>query len=167
MVFESGTHPAQKFTIGLYAFQHFFLCHVFVHYKVPSLFVIFILRPPGAGCVHDQKRSERIRVLPYSSIALTRSCFIFFIAIPPKKVQRIHRHWNFLSQILQLQVFVCCPWDGRIIAPPAGGKKWDNWLLIGRYWLLWIKYESFADYFVDCLWTFYGYPKLFPYISLE
>lgn len=35
----------------------------------------------------DQKRSERIKVLPYSSIALTRSCFteFFFIAIPPKK----------------------------------------------------------------------------------
>ena len=33
----------------------------------------------------DQKRSERIRDLPCSSIALTRSCFmeIFFIAIPP------------------------------------------------------------------------------------
>ena len=41
----------------------------------------------------DQKRSERIRLLPYSSIALTRSCFteFFFIAIPPKKVGRINR----------------------------------------------------------------------------
>ena len=47
----------------------------------------------GAGCDRNQKRSERIRLLPYSSIALTRSCFmeIFFIAIPPKKVVRMNR----------------------------------------------------------------------------
>jgi len=37
--------------------------------------------------VCDQKRSERIRLLPYSCIALTRSCFMefFFMAIPPLK----------------------------------------------------------------------------------
>ena len=39
----------------------------------------------------DQMRFSRIRLLPYSFIALTRSCFaeIFFIAIPPKIYLRI------------------------------------------------------------------------------
>ena len=83
---HSGTHPVQILAISFYAFQHFFLSHAFIHMDNTSFVIVFILRPHGASCVYDQKRSERIRVLPYSSIALTRSCLaFFFIAIPPKK----------------------------------------------------------------------------------
>ena len=35
----------------------------------------------------------------------------------------------------------CCPQRGGIIASDFPGKKWDYWLLMGEYWLLWMKYE--------------------------
>jgi hypothetical protein len=61
---------------------------VIVKYLQISLFVIYLFYGLLKAFVRlDQIRSERIRVLPYSSIALTRSCFIdFFIAIPPKNL---------------------------------------------------------------------------------
>lgn len=59
----------------------------------------------------------------------------------------------------------CRIWDVRIIALCFRGKKWDNWLLIGRYWLLWIEYESIPYHFMDSLWIIYGYVKLFSWKS--
>ena len=36
---------------------------------------------------------------------------------------------------------ICSPQDGRIIAPVSQGKKCQNWLPFGKYWLPWIDYE--------------------------
>ena len=64
--------------------------------------------PYGARCVHDQKQSERISVLPYSSIALTRSCFtFFFIAIPPKQFYGCSAFESFHLASCN-RVFICC-----------------------------------------------------------
>lgn len=61
-------------------------------------------------CDRNQVRSERIRLLPYSFIALTRSCFteIFFIAIPPYNLGRITACELFLNKTCK---------DGRRASP--------------------------------------------------
>ena len=65
--------------------------------KVSGENILSISCPLWGALWSDQKRSERIRVLPYSSIALMRSCFIelFFIALPPKQVVRTKPQMKF------------------------------------------------------------------------
>jgi len=69
------------------ALVRFFAKLVFIIFtsEIEFLFYFYMIGLLRATDWCDQKRSERIRVLPYSSIALTRSCFteFFFIAIPP------------------------------------------------------------------------------------
>ena len=87
---QSGAEAVQKLAVlghGLGQILRKIVLHKKFPPKLSLLFYFYIMGLLKAIVGLDQKRSERIRDLPCSSIALTRSCFmeIFFIAIPPKK----------------------------------------------------------------------------------
>ena len=161
VVRESGTHPVQKLTVSFHAIAHLFLGHIFVHCK--SLFLIYLYLTPAGGRLCSW--SEAIRENQSVTVLLHRiDEELLHILHSNTSIKHCSEtpHLKVYISILAALSFVCCTRDGRIITLYPKGKKWDNWLLIGRYWLLWIKYESFPHQFIDTLWIIYGYPKLLP-----
>ena len=111
---KSEIKPVQILTILIVEIQYLFMFHICFHVFLPPtamcccLSISFAL--DGAGFDRNQKRSERIKVLPYSSIALTRSCFteFFFIAIPPLNDCADWPHLKVLPFNLAADAFARC-----------------------------------------------------------
>jgi len=113
---KSGINPVQILAMLFQILQHLLIGHICFHVsylqKLSMVHYLYYLATVRAVCDRYQKRSERIRLLPYSSIALTRSCFmeIFFMAIPPKKVARINRNEIFIFKTCRFALPLALAW---------------------------------------------------------